>query len=222
MSGIPADEGIKFGAGRRSKSRGGAGDQAEEVNVDSPDVQLSPEVAALPEEKKTHLRNQAIAMLKTVRKGIYDALTSKTSKNVAIAAVTVATVIGALKMAEDSYSDQLCTVQDEARADFIKSFGFAGQAAVCEATKKAYMDTINTIKGVSSPIVAAAVGNVIGLRLSFGEGFVGKMMNTIAEKLGSSVEESAPPQVKGKKGGRTKRRGSNKGRKGGKSRKHRR
>jgi len=243
MSGLPADDGVMFATtpsgGRRRRARGGAGDQVEEIKVDTPSVvEEVPIVKEMKPEAKESLRSAAVSILANARKAVYDVLGSQKLKDVLIAGVTIAAVAGVIQQVNQQYEGQFCSVPQEALAATLKSVGFGGRDTLCRATREAYMETINTIKTVSAPLIAAAVGRVAGVKLSLGEGLVTTVMNTLAssitkrepplppaeetatgEEAATGAEEVRPPKKQKIRGGRTRRRGP---KKGGKSRKSRR
>ena len=113
----------------------------------------------------------------------------------------------------------------------LAGVGFTASRDKCDVALKAYNDTFAMIKPIAISAISAATGRLIGIKIKVSENFITRAMGKFITSLGVPSEEEdedAPPPAsvpKAKRvraeaptGGRTRRRGSKKGRKSRKSR----
>lgn len=187
-------------------------------------------------EKKRGYRDIVMTVLSRIATDAHTALTSQVAKDAAILGITVVAAGAAIQQVDAAYKGALCTPLTNQIASSLTLVGFPTKEEECRHANQAYNQVFGLLKPIVTTVVSAAAGKLVNtVRISVGEGFVGKAMVALANHFGLPLGDSAaPPAPTGKSargsksaapgatGGRTKRRGSKKGRKGGKSRKHRR
>jgi len=217
--------------GGRRKRGGAEPDQA--TVVETPVVRMidvDEDSSDVKEEvtKNTTLREIVKVAIKKSVDVIHQALQSEAAKNTAILGITVIAATTALAAADKFYAGDVCSIGVQQMADTVAAYGLTGPKIKCDAAQKAYIETMNLLKPAILGGLGAASSRLMGIKITIGEGFIANIMNKVITSLQATPDASpaegapatAPKQPK--KGGRTKRRVSKKGRKGGKSRKHRR
>ena len=223
--GVSADK-IPFGTqkvgGRRRSKRGGVfGFSVSSSQEDSDDdgtstVSDASSMPLSPEEDEMVDATAKATILSAVVKYFKDNKDEIIRGATAAAYATAAA--GVLFAADRYYSPEVCSLQWQAAVQAMTLAGVTSAKDKCDLAKNAYDAGMATAMLTAGGLVTAAV-QTGAPSIDVSDGVFNGVKAAIKKKLFGSA---AAPPAKAKRGGRTKRRGTKKGRKGGKSRKSRR
>jgi len=207
-------QGAAVTAGRRRSKRGGVFGYkgGEDSDDDGASTVSSASSVELPEEVEKMIETTAKAtILSSVVKYFRDHQELVNAAGYTLLAGTV------LFAADKYYSPEVCSNQWQKAVEAMTLVGISSPGDKCALAKRAYDAGMGAAMASAGLLITAAVQTATP-SIDVSDGVFNGVKDAIRKKLFGS----AARQVKGKKGGRTKRRGSKKGRKGGKSRKSRR